>query len=317
LRAFRLNLYRYAALLPATIKQARAGALLNTAIARARGPDGQRPKSFPDIVRAAMELRRRTNGTHIAWLIGGPLIQLPVFITAVLAVRRLAVQPGIGLETGGALWFVDLTQAAIELETISAPMGTLGAVLPMATAAALFANINSGFGKIAETSGPAALFKLAMEWLTVATLVLGLQLPQAVHCYWLPASLSALAQGAMMRTEAARRVLAIDPTLPTAPAAAAAAAGGGGGGGGGVIPGAGGGGGGGMRLGGGMGWEPPSLSSAAAASSLAAGEGGAGGAGARGGGVAGLVFSRPLMGEEARLVKAAAVGLCTLNQVDP
>lgn len=55
-------------------------------------------------------------------MVGSPLIQLPVFVTAVLAVRRLAQQPGIGLETGGALWFYDLTQTALNLDTVSAPM---------------------------------------------------------------------------------------------------------------------------------------------------------------------------------------------------
>ena len=199
------------ALFPFTLQQAKAGALLNTAIARARGPDGKPPRSLGEILAAAAELRRRTRGTHLAWLVGGPLVQLPTFVTAVLAVRRLAARPDIGLETGGALWFADLTEVAVHVDSVTAPMGVYGAILPVATAGALFANINNSWGKIAETSRPAALLKLAMEWLTVPTLMIGLQLPQAVHCYWLPSSLSALAQGAAMRTDAARRALAVDP----------------------------------------------------------------------------------------------------------
>jgi len=201
------------ALFPFTLQQAKAGALLNTAIARARGPDGKPPRSLGEILAAAVELRRRTGGVHPAWLVGSPLVQLPTFVIAVLAVRRLAARPDIGLETGGALWFADLTEVAVHVDSVTAPMGVYGAILPIATAGALFANINNSWGKIAETSRPAALLKLAMEWLTVPTLMIGLQIPQAVHCYWLPSSLSALAQGAAMRTDFARRALAVDPRV--------------------------------------------------------------------------------------------------------
>ena len=138
------------------VKQARAGALLNTAMARARGPDGKPPKSFTDILHAAGELRRRTGGTHVGWLIGAPLVQLPVFVTSMLAVRRLADTPDIGLESGGALWLVDLTQQAISYDPIAVPMGTLGLVLPALTTAALFANINRSFGNVARPTGTAA-----------------------------------------------------------------------------------------------------------------------------------------------------------------
>ena len=202
-------------LFPVTLRQARAGALLGTAIARARGPNGERPTSVSAILGAAMELRRRSNGTHPAWLVAAPAVQLPVFVTVVLAVRKLATTPGIGMDAGGAAWFVDLTRAAVELETASAPMGIAGGILPGLTAAALFVNINNAFGKIAETSGPAGIVKLAMEWLTVPALMIGMQLPQAVHCYWFPASLSALIQASIMRTPEARKALNVDPKVPS------------------------------------------------------------------------------------------------------
>jgi len=83
------------ALLPAAAKQAQAGALLHAAMT-SRGPDGNAPKTFTAIVAAALALRRPANSTHVAWLVGAPLIQLPVFITAIASVRRLAVQPDIG-----------------------------------------------------------------------------------------------------------------------------------------------------------------------------------------------------------------------------
>ena len=204
------------ALLPAAVRQAKAGALVTAAVARAKGPDGKPPRSMRDIYNAASELRRRTNGVAVGWLIAGPLVQLPVFFVAVLGVRRLAQQPDIGLELGGAAWFTDLTLAAVDVSTATAPMGLMGAALPCATAAALFANVHRSLGPAAAAAPAAATLKLFVEWLTVPTLMIGMQLPHAIHMYWLPASLSALAQGAFMRTPEGRRALGIDPDFAAA-----------------------------------------------------------------------------------------------------
>ena len=208
------------ALFPFTVKQAKAGALLNTAIARARDRDGKPPRDVKSVLAAASELRRATDGVSLGWLIGGPLIQLPTFVAAVMSVRRLVADDAVaakGLSSGGALWFPDLTEVAVHVDTATAPMGVYGAILPVAVAGALFANINNAWGGAAEKSKPALALKLFMEWLTVPTLLVGLTLPQAVHMYWLPASVTALAQGAIMRTSAARKALGIDPALAHIP----------------------------------------------------------------------------------------------------
>jgi len=210
------------ALFPFTVKQAKAGALLNTAIARARDRDGKPPRDVKSVLAAASELRRATDGVSLGWLIGGPLIQLPTFVAAVMSVRRLVADDAVaakGLSSGGALWFPDLTEVAVHVDTATAPMGVYGAILPVAVAGALFANINNAWGGAAEKSKPALALKLFMEWLTVPTLLIGLTLPQAVHMYWLPASVTALAQGAIMRTSAARKALGIDPALARIPRA--------------------------------------------------------------------------------------------------
>ena len=210
------------ALFPFTVKQAKAGALLNTAIARARDRDGKPPRDVKSVLAAASELRRATDGVSLGWLIGGPLIQLPTFVAAVMSVRRLVADDAVaakGLSSGGALWFPDLTEVAVHVDTATAPMGVYGAILPVAVAGALFANINNAWGGAAEKSKPALALKLFMEWLTVPTLLVGLTLPQAVHMYWLPASVTALAQGAIMRTSAARKALGIDPALARIPRA--------------------------------------------------------------------------------------------------
>ena len=70
------------------VKQARSGAMLKTALSLMRGADGKplkSPPSYAKMLYAVSELRRRTGGTHVAWLVGAPLIQLPMFVTAMSA----------------------------------------------------------------------------------------------------------------------------------------------------------------------------------------------------------------------------------------
>lgn len=70
------------------------------------------------------------------------VLQLPVFITAVLAVRRMAAQQWPGFSTGGLAWFTDLTSGALVLEPISAPLGSAGIILPATVVGLLLANVN-------------------------------------------------------------------------------------------------------------------------------------------------------------------------------
>lgn len=58
-----------------------------------------------------------------------------------------------GLSEGGTLWFPDLTQPALDIANLAAPLGSAGIVLPLAVSAAMFANVSLAFGPL---SGPAA-----------------------------------------------------------------------------------------------------------------------------------------------------------------
>ena len=161
-----------------------------------------------EVWEAVKELRAAGVGAHPAWLVVGPATQIPFFVCAVMAVRRLTAQGGInGIDTGGALWFQDLTQQAVDLATMTAPMGPYGGILPVLTAAAMFANINLNFAAAAQQSRGMTIVKLALEWMTLPMLIIGMQLPQAVHCYWLTSSAYALAQNGVLSTRFAREAL--------------------------------------------------------------------------------------------------------------
>ena len=192
------------ALVPLAVQQARAGAGLaaSLAAARSRGVDMRSPRALAAFLRS----ERAGGGVvppHPAWTLAAPLAQLPVLVTGLMAVRRLALQPGLGLEEGGAAWVVDLTLPAVDLGALEAPLGPWGAALPALSAAIMFLNLQLSLGVVAGRDAPPLLrerptrpsrlpaltplaghYKLAAEWLMVPMLIAGLTLPQAVFAYW-------------------------------------------------------------------------------------------------------------------------------------
>lgn len=74
--------------------------------------------------------------------------QVPVLITLVMAVRRMALQAWPGFDSGGVLWFQDLTLPALAFHPLSAPLGALGIAVPAITAVALIANVDRAFSRV-------------------------------------------------------------------------------------------------------------------------------------------------------------------------
>jgi tetratricopeptide (TPR) repeat protein len=66
------------------------------------------------------------------------------------------------------------------------------------------------FAQAAQKSRGMTFLKLLLEWMTLPALIIGLQLPQAVHCYWFASSAYALGQNQMLSTSFARKALGVD-----------------------------------------------------------------------------------------------------------
>ena len=60
--------------------------------------------------------------------------------------------------TGGVLWFSDLCQPALDLAAATAPLGSIGVVLPAGVALAMFANIQRSFGVTPNAQGRCQCF---------------------------------------------------------------------------------------------------------------------------------------------------------------
>ena len=80
------------------------------------------------------------------------LLQVPIFATAVIAIRRMAFSGWPGFAEGGALWFPNLCAPALDWATMSAPLGAAGLGLPLIIFGASFANTQLTFGPLQSSS---------------------------------------------------------------------------------------------------------------------------------------------------------------------
>ena len=225
-------------MLPVVSKQMKASVLIAHATSVMQGKKSVRERRFTEgttnndvpaktsisadiseTLRIANAIRKRlpdnSTAPHPYWLIAAPLIQLPTFVCAISGVRTLigkasnSVASGhqsalyADLSNGGMLWFRDLTLSGLDLTNLYAPLGMYGVILPSLTAAMVFANIDLNFGKMASANprGIQASIKLLLEWMCVPILIVGMQLPQAVHCYWLAGSTYSYLQSSAIRSE--------------------------------------------------------------------------------------------------------------------
>ncbi|KAL4444895.1 hypothetical protein ABPG77_003945 [Micractinium sp. CCAP 211/92] len=190
------------------------------------------------------QLRRAAGAPHPVWVLASPLAQLPVFVTAMAAVRTMSLDGWPGFSEGGVAWFQDLTLPAVDLGSLVAPMGSAGAVLPVAITLSMLANIDAAFSVPAGSRQQASVMlyvmgglRLFMEWMMVPLFAIAMQarLPQGALCYWATSSSLALVQNHALKQPALRRLVGLPtgapqqqaasaPPPPTAEAAAAAAA---------------------------------------------------------------------------------------------
>lgn len=76
---------------------------------------GVDPKDPSALARAFPSFHRRLRAPSPIWVVAAPAAQIPVFVSGVLAVRRVAEGGAeIGLGDGGAFWFPDLTARAVD-----------------------------------------------------------------------------------------------------------------------------------------------------------------------------------------------------------
>jgi hypothetical protein len=143
----------------------------------------------------------RANGVQPLRVVVVPLVQLPLLLGMVVAVRRMLLPDAPhapGLREGGTLWFVDLTAPDPK------------AVLPLISLALLLGNLQlSG----AATQNPVWLMlRNVMQAASMVALPLYAELPAGVFLYWIPNSAFSLLQTSLVRrTRLSRQLRGLEP----------------------------------------------------------------------------------------------------------
>jgi len=125
-----------------------------------------------------------------------PLTQAPIFISFFIALREMANLPVPSLQTGGLLWFQDLT--------LSDPTY----MLPLVVTATMWGVLELG----AETgvqSSDLQWMRNVIRVMPLAVLPITIHFPTAVFMYWLSSNMFSLVQVACLRIPAIRTILKI------------------------------------------------------------------------------------------------------------
>lgn len=198
-----------AALFPLTVTQLRKASLLARLSSQLPPPVPPRGSgvSLASQYRIFTKRRLELGAPSPMWLIAVPLIQVPLFIYWIVAVRQMAMASHPGFDTGGILWFTDLTVPV---------QGALGALFPVIVAATYFTNLQLSFKGIEQQKGIMGIvMKFYKWWLEAATIpafIFGFYLPQGVFMYWITNNCCSLAQTIALRQPGVRTALGL-PSL--------------------------------------------------------------------------------------------------------
>lgn len=135
-----------------------------------------------------------------------PLIQAPIFISFFIALRKMAYLPVPSLQTGGVLWFLDLTAAD--------PFY----ILPLAVTGTMFFILELGAESGVDNPNLKAM-KTVFRIMPFVILPLTINFPTAVFTYWLTSNVFSLAQVALLRHPVIRKKLRIPERIEHPPSA--------------------------------------------------------------------------------------------------
>ncbi|KAJ4872148.1 Mitochondrial inner membrane protein OXA1 [Raphanus sativus] len=133
----------------------------------------------------------------------GMLIQGPLFICFFLAIRNMAEKVP-SFQTGGALWFTDLTT----------PDSLY--ILPVITALTFLITVELNAQEGMEGNPMAGTIKNVFRGFALLTVPMTMSFPQAIFCYWITSNLFSLTYGLVIKRPQVKKMLKI-PELPPPP----------------------------------------------------------------------------------------------------
>ncbi|KAJ8773145.1 hypothetical protein K2173_028322 [Erythroxylum novogranatense] len=165
--------------------------------------------------------RRAIGCPSFLWLFAYVSVQIPCFLLWMASIRRMSLDQHPGFDSGGTLWFQNLTEC---------PHGVLSPIFPLLIAGLHYLNIQLSFRKTSFTKSDsifgllAKYYKHYLDFLTLPIFVIGFYLPQGSLLYWVTNSSLSVLQLLLFNHPGFRGTLGLpDQGSPSAAAEAAAA----------------------------------------------------------------------------------------------
>nr|GEU39491.1 albino3-like protein 2, chloroplastic [Tanacetum cinerariifolium] len=167
-------------------------------------------KSWIEQYKRFREKRIEIGCPSFLWMLAYPSVQIPCFILGTASVRRMALDHYPGFESGGALWFQNLTEL---------PHGATGCTFPLLIATLHLINVRLSFEKSSLTALPnligvlAKYYRFYLHCLTIPLFFTGFYLPQGSLIYWSANSSITLVQQLVMKHPLVREKLGLPAKL--------------------------------------------------------------------------------------------------------
>ncbi|XP_031263076.1 ALBINO3-like protein 2, chloroplastic isoform X2 [Pistacia vera] len=171
-------------------------------------------RSFIDQISLFRRERKAMGCPSFLWFFASLSIQVPCFLLGVTSIRRMSLDGHPGFDSGGTLWFQDLTEF---------PHGLLGPIFPILIAGLHYTNVQLSFTKssLGKQEGPLGLlakyYKMYLDVLTLPLFFIGYCIPQGSLVYWVTNSTFSMIQQLSLKHPAVRAKLGLpDKDAPSA-----------------------------------------------------------------------------------------------------
>ncbi|XP_001639327.3 mitochondrial inner membrane protein OXA1L isoform X2 [Nematostella vectensis] len=145
---------------------------------------------------ARLQQLYKDNDCHPIKSIIAPLVQVPLFISFFVGLRRMANLPVESFKEGGLFWFTDLTAYDPYF------------VLPIVCSLTMLASIELG-GEAGVSNPQMQHMKTFFRVMCVAMIPLTAQFPAAIFTYWVTSNLFSLGQVSLLKVKAVREYFGI------------------------------------------------------------------------------------------------------------
>ncbi|KAK6232489.1 hypothetical protein SCA6_002562 [Theobroma cacao] len=190
------------ALLPAVIihlqKLKRIGELVPSPL-----PSTMSGRSYIDQILHFRKERKAIGCPSFLWFLAPFFSQVPCLLLWVTSIRRMSLDNHPGFDSGGALWFQNLTEL---------PHGVLGPIFPFLIASLHYINVQISFGTSSvKKADPllAKVYKFYLDFLTLPFFGIGFLIPQGSLVYWVTNSSLSLIQQLTLKHPAVRAKLGL------------------------------------------------------------------------------------------------------------